>query len=109
MRASEAKGGWRAAAWLLERIFPADYHPKAAERERFQKMQEQENAEMEAAEAAMEREAATVVQASVPAAAGKAGNPPEPALHNSQNAPSCEGPLALAAGNAAPQLLPNRR
>ena len=38
IRASEAKGGWRVAAWLLERIFPADYHPKAAERERFRKM-----------------------------------------------------------------------
>jgi hypothetical protein len=27
---------WRAAAWLLERIFPHDYAPRAAERARFQ-------------------------------------------------------------------------
>src|SRR5437016_4776600 len=33
-RAAQAGGqrGWRAAAWLLERIFPEDYSPKAAER-----------------------------------------------------------------------------
>ena len=56
MRASEAKGGWRAAAWLLERIFPADYHPKAAERERFQKIRDKEYDDIEAAEAAMEQQ-----------------------------------------------------
>src|SRR5580765_1804400 len=29
-------GSWRAAAWLLERIFPEDYSPRASEREKFQ-------------------------------------------------------------------------
>ncbi len=28
--------GWRAAAWLLERVFPEDYAPRAAERAKFQ-------------------------------------------------------------------------
>jgi hypothetical protein len=28
--------GWRAAAWLLERIFPEDYAPRARERAQFQ-------------------------------------------------------------------------
>ena len=91
MRASEAKGGWRAAAWLLERIFPADYHPKAAERERFQKMQDREYEEIEAAEAAMELqpEAATPRRSSASAEAGasaetETGNHSEAALHNSQ-------------------------
>ena len=36
----EAQAGkatsWRAAAWLLERIFPEDYAPRAAERAKFQ-------------------------------------------------------------------------
>jgi hypothetical protein len=31
---------WRAAAWVLERIFPEDYAPRARERARFQEMYE---------------------------------------------------------------------
>ena len=69
MRASEAKGGWRAAAWLLERIFPADYHPKAAERERFQKAQDKAYEELEAG---MEREAEAPGQVAFTAPANRA-------------------------------------
>jgi hypothetical protein len=29
---------WRAAAWLLERVFPEDYAPRAAERAKFQEL-----------------------------------------------------------------------
>ena len=69
MKASEAKGGWRAAAWLLERIFPADYHTKAAERERFQKMQGKEAEQYQSeTEPAPAPKPAPVVQASLPAA-----------------------------------------
>ena len=32
--------GWRAAAWVLERIFPEDYAPRARERERFREQHE---------------------------------------------------------------------
>jgi hypothetical protein len=41
--------GWRAAAWLLERIFPGDYAARARDRDQFQ--------EMEAKEIAMEHQA----------------------------------------------------
>ena len=126
MRASEAKGGWRAAAWLLERIFPADYHPKAAERERFQKMQDKEYEEIEAAEADMQCEPNPVTQAGSPrrssstaeegsaaeagsSAAAATGNHFVPALHNSQNTASAEALLGLAAtAGAAPQSLHQR-
>ncbi len=41
--AEEAAGraaSWRAAAWVLERIFPEDYAPRATERARFQELYE---------------------------------------------------------------------
>lgn len=38
--AAEGGKGWRAAAWVLERMFPEDYHPKAAERQAFREMAE---------------------------------------------------------------------
>ena len=80
MKASEAKGGWRAAAWLLERVFPADYHPKAAERERFQKMEDAKDELEHAAEAEMAH--APVAPASSPAAFY-----PSPSLHYGAGAP----------------------
>lgn len=30
--------GWRAAAWLLERMFPEDYHPNAIQRAKYQEL-----------------------------------------------------------------------
>ncbi len=46
--------GWRAAAWMLERVFPQDYAPRAAERARFQELFEAECArEAEGAEIAL--------------------------------------------------------
>ena len=98
MKASEAKGGWRAAAWLLERVFPADYHPKAAERERFQKMQDKEDEQIAAAEAAMEENLAA-----------ETGHSPEVVLHNSQNAASESASLAIAATAAATSQPQHRR
>ena len=88
MKASEAKGGWRAAAWLLERVFPADYHPKAAERERFQKVEDAKDELMAAAEAETapepkpEPEIRPEVQASTPASTFYA-----PSLRNYASAP----------------------
>src|SRR5260370_1056091 len=40
LQAARAEGsrGWRAAAWLLEHVFPEDYSPKAAEREKFRQL-----------------------------------------------------------------------
>jgi hypothetical protein len=43
-RASTQRGGWRAAAWLLERIFPEDYAPRAADREKFARLAEERRA-----------------------------------------------------------------
>ena len=40
-RAGKA-AGWRASAWMLERVFPQDYAPRAAERARFQERYEAE-------------------------------------------------------------------
>lgn len=52
-RAGKATG-WRAAAWMLERVFPQDYAPRAAERARFQEQYEAECArEAEGAEIAL--------------------------------------------------------
>ena len=86
MKASEAKGGWRAAAWLLERVFPADYHPKATERERFQKLEDAKNELIAAADTEtapeLEPEIRPVVQASAPASAFHA-----PSLRNYASAP----------------------
>jgi hypothetical protein len=42
--ASHQRGGWRAAAWLLERIFPEDYSPRASEREKFTRLAEERHA-----------------------------------------------------------------
>jgi hypothetical protein len=39
LAASQAPGsGWRAAAWLLERFFPEDYHPNAAQRAKHEEL-----------------------------------------------------------------------
>ena len=93
----DLKGGWRAAAWLLERTFPADYHPKAAERERFREMQEKEDEQAEAAEAAVEENLSAEI-----------GNHPAPALRNSQNATSAAASTATAA-IASPEPHPQHR
>ena len=87
MRASEAKGGWRAAAWLLERVFPADYHPKAAERERFQKLQDGKTRRWKPPKPPWSVSPTRIRRQArhVEAGAAEAGHP-EPVLHNSQNA-----------------------
>ena len=62
--AAKARGGWRASAWILQHVFPGDYSPRAAEREKFQRMAEQQAERNEA-----EAEAYTsAVQASPPVA-----------------------------------------
>jgi hypothetical protein len=39
LAASQAPGsGWRAAAWLLERVFPEDYHPNATQRAKHEEL-----------------------------------------------------------------------
>ena len=40
--AAKTRGGWRASAWILQHVFPGDYSPRAAEREKFQRLAEQE-------------------------------------------------------------------
>ena len=40
--AARARAGWRASAWLLQHVFPGDYSPRAAEREKFQRLAEQQ-------------------------------------------------------------------
>jgi hypothetical protein len=91
---------WRAAAWLLERIFPEDYAPRAKERALFQERFE--------AVCAAEEEGGTVALGTKGESLQNVKNsPPLPARADAQAraaspAPSPELDLTLALG-AAPQ------
>jgi hypothetical protein len=103
---AEAQAGratsWRAAAWLLERIFPEDYAPRAAERAKFQERFEAMCAsELEGGKIALpaEGEALQNVQDSVHTAghrekspAGQSWIAPGTPLQNVQNA-ALAGPI----------------
>src|SRR3954467_4693143 len=60
INASKSPRGWRAAAWLLERIFPEDYAPRASEREKFQELAARREAKYEPAAVAPEPAVSTV-------------------------------------------------
>src|SRR4051794_35617259 len=64
INASKSPRGWRAAAWLLERIFPEDYAPRASEREKFQELAARREAKYEPAAVAPEPAASAVSQPS---------------------------------------------
>jgi hypothetical protein len=82
LAASQASGsGWRAAAWLLERVFPEDYHPNATQRAKHQELAAPRHEEALALAFPQTEEPET--QAPI--------TPPQafvPASQNSQNSPS---------------------
>jgi hypothetical protein len=113
MKAAEAENarGWRAAAWVLERIFPADYAARARDRaahrrsEEFRREEDERNAfhaiakeelaerDARAAEAERAAEAAQAAQTGAGAGAGEAehrASTKEGDLHNVKNSAAPE-------------------
>ena len=105
-RAGKATG-WRASAWMLERVFPQDYAPRAAERARFQERYDAECArEAEGAEIALpdRGEPLQNVQNSAPPAPR-----PEPQGAAAQAVPDLTLNLSADARRGAPEIhLPGR-
>lgn len=105
--AAAGPSGWRAAAWLLERVFPQDYAPRAAEREKFQRLSETNAAETEP-EPSVHPESAPIIPEIPISQPAPRASAPEPPSQNSQNPPASTPP-ALSLTTAGASFLPTTR